>query len=149
VIVGGTIDQSGVFTIGVSQSIDPGNFEQQESALVLLDSLSDPAGPDFSVNTYLRPRSDRVGFVGQALGNVVAHEAGHLFGNWHVDPLDGVANLMDSGGNARVMFGVGPDGVGGTQDDVDVDFGKDVFDPFEGFTGTENTLARLAFTLTG
>jgi hypothetical protein len=31
---------------------------------------------------------------------------------------------------------------------VDVDFGKDVFDPVEGFTGTENTFARLLFTLT-
>ena len=149
VIVGGTINESGIPTIGVAQSIDPGNFEHQESAVVLLDSLSEPPGPAFSVNTYLRPQSDRVGFVAQAVGNIVAHEAGHFFGNWHVDPFNTVANLMDSGGNPRKMFGVGPDVVGGTADDRDVDFGKDVFDPFEGFTGTEDTLARLVFTLTG
>ena len=45
------------------------------------------------------------------------------------------------------MFGVGPDGVGGTADDTDVDFGDDVLNPNEGFTGTEDTLTRTAFGL--
>ena len=43
VIVGGTIAQSGVDTIGIAQSIDPGNYGHEETALVLLDILSDPA----------------------------------------------------------------------------------------------------------
>jgi hypothetical protein len=150
VIVGGTIDESGVPTIGIAQSIDPGNFEAEETALLLLDLLSDPAGESggVSLNDYLRPRSDKVAFVAQALGNLVAHEAGHLLGNWHVEPFNDVPNLMDSGGNFEVMFGVGPDGVGGTADDDDVDFGEDVFDEFEGFTGIEDTLTRTAFGLT-
>ena len=43
IIVGGTIAESGIPTIGIAQSIDPGNFATEESALVLLDILSDPA----------------------------------------------------------------------------------------------------------
>ena len=50
-------------TIGIAQSIDPGNFDTEESALVLLDVLSDPAGEpgDPSLNTYLTPASNRIG----------------------------------------------------------------------------------------
>ena len=144
IIIGGTIRQSGIPTIGIAQSIDPGNFDTEESALVLLDSLSSRPGPPFSLNTWLRRQSSRVGFVGQAVGNVAAHEAGHFFGDWHVDQFNGKANLMDQGGAFRLMFGVGRDGIGGTADDPDVDFGEDTFNPFEGFTGVEDTLSRLA-----
>ena len=45
VIVGGSIAESGVPTIGIAQSIDPGNFERTEKALVLLDVLS--GSPDY------------------------------------------------------------------------------------------------------
>ncbi|MGI8534740.1 MAG: hypothetical protein ACR2LP_07690, partial [Candidatus Limnocylindrales bacterium] len=149
VIVGGTIAESGIETIGIAQSIDPGNFGTEESALVLLDILSDPAGEfeDPSLNTYITPASDRVAFIGQAVGNIVAHEAGHFFGNWHVDQFNDQANLMDQGGNFPVLYGVGPDEVGGTADDVDVDFGEDAFNPSEGFTGAEDTLKRIVFAL--
>ncbi|GAA4708222.1 PPC domain-containing protein [Phytohabitans rumicis] len=148
VIVGGTIDESGIPTIGIAQSIDPGNFETEESALVLLDVLSDPAGDDASLNTYLTSASNRIAFIGQAVGNVVSHEAGHFFGNWHVDQFNDIANLMDQGGNFPFLYGVGPDGVGGTADDPDVDFGEDEFNPNEGFTGTEDTLSRVVFGVT-
>lgn len=148
VIVGGTIAQSGIATIGIAQSVDPGNFATKESALVLLDALSEAEGPEYSLNTYLAPESDRIGFVAQGLGNVISHEAGHFFGDWHVDEFNDQANLMDAGGNFSVLYGVGPDGVGGTGDDEDVDFGEDAFNPFEGFTGTEDTLSRLAFAIT-
>lgn len=146
-VVGGTTGEVGFETIGVAQSIDPGNFAREESALVLLDLLSAPAGPEFSLNTYLRPASDRIRFVGRAIGNIVAHEAGHYLGNWHVDQFNSVANLMDQGGNFRQMFGVGRDRIGGTRDDRDVDFGVDVLHPIEGFTGRENTLARTFYGL--
>ncbi|GAA3752048.1 hypothetical protein GCM10022225_40460 [Plantactinospora mayteni] len=148
IIIGGSIAESGVPTIGVAQFIDPGNFGTQDSALVLLDVLSDPAGDPASLNSYLTGASNRIGFVGQAVGNVTAHEAGHFFGDWHVDQFNDQANLMDQGGNFPLMFGVGPDGVGGTADDPDVDFGEDTFNPGEGFTGTEDTLSRIAFGVT-
>ncbi|MGI5212573.1 PPC domain-containing protein [Plantactinospora sp. CA-290183] len=148
VIVGGTIDESQIPTIGIAQTIDPGNFGTEESALVLLDLLSDPAGEDTSLNTYLTEASDKIAFVGRALGNVTSHEAGHFFGDWHVDQFNEQANIMDQGGNFPVMFAVGPDNVGGTADDPDVDFGEDVFNPNEGSTGIEDTLTRLSFALT-
>jgi hypothetical protein len=149
IIVGGTIAESGVDTIGIAQSIDPGNFETAETALVLQDVLSEPAGEPASLNTYLTEDSDRVAFVGRAVGNVTAHEAGHFFGDWHTDNADDVANLMDSGGdNFDVLFGVGPDHIGGTADDPDVDFGDDRFSPDEGFIGTQDTLGRIVFGVT-
>ena len=149
VVVGGTIAESGVSTIGIAQSIDPGNFETEETALVLLDVVSEAAGPESSFNTYFGPPSNKQAFIGQALGNVVSHEAGHFFGDFHTDNSDAVPNLMDSGGaNFDVLYGVGQDGFGGTADDVDVDFGDDAFSPAEGFIGTENTLGRVVFGVT-
>jgi len=154
VVVGGTIAESGIPTIGIAQSIDPGNFETEETGLVLLDVLSDPAdpsatpdNPDPSLNAYLTPASDRVRFVGTAVGNVVSHEAGHYLGSFHVDQFNDTLNLMDQGGNFPLLYGVGPDGVGGTADDPDVDFGLDVYNPNEGFTGLENTKANTRWGL--
>jgi hypothetical protein len=148
-VVGGTIAETGIDTIGISQSIDPGNFGHEETALILLDILGDPAGPpgDPSLNTYITPASDRIAFIGHAIGNIVSHEAGHFLGSFHVDQFDAQANLMDQGGNFPLLYGVGPDGVGGTADDPDVDYGDDAFNPGEGFTGTEETLIRTAFGL--
>jgi hypothetical protein len=141
VIVGGTIHQSGVPTIGISQSIDPGNYSHEETAMVLLDEVSLPKGADDSFNTYLRPQSNRVSFIGRGLGNLAAHEIGHMIGSFHTDSLDKQVNLMDSGGSHfDKFFGVGPDHIGGTADDTDVDFGKDQLEPEEGFLGVENTL---------
>ena len=80
---------------------------------------------------------------------MTAHEAGHFFGDWHTDNADETANLMDSGGaNFQNLFGVGPDNVGGTADDRDVDFGDDVFSAAEGFVGIEDTLGRIVFGIT-
>jgi hypothetical protein len=146
VVVGGSIRESGIPTIGISQSIDPGNFAHEETSLVLLDEVASPSGAPDSFNTYLRPGSDRTGFVGQALGNVVSHEVGHLIGSFHTDNGDRVHNLMDAGGRGyAALFGVGPDGVGGTTDDTDVDFGVDRYLPEEGFTGQEDTLNNSAW----
>ena len=149
IVIGGTIEESGISTIGIAESIDPGNFQTSETALVLLDVLSNPAGPGSSLNTYLTPASDRIAFVGQAVGNVTAHEAGHFFGNWHTDNRSEHINLQDAGGaNFQNLFGVGPDNVGGTADDIDVDFGEDRFSPAEGFVGIEDTLGRIVFGVT-
>jgi hypothetical protein len=153
VIVGGTIPESGIPTIGIAQSIDPGNFQREESALVLLDAISEPSVPGdpdaapYSLNTYLTAQSNRLAFVGRAVGNVVSHEVGHTIGNWHTDNSNPQASLMDAGGNFPLLFGVGADGVGGTKDDPDVDFVTDTFDLFEGFSGQENTQARSIWAL--
>ncbi|HTJ37446.1 MAG TPA: PPC domain-containing protein [Dactylosporangium sp.] len=146
IVVGGTIAESGIDTIGIAQYIDSGNYATEDTALVLLDVLSDPTG-DASLNTYITPASNKIKFIGRALGNVISHEAGHLYGNFHTDPLNATPNLMDAGGAFPGLFGVGPDNIGGTADDVDYDFGEDVFTPDEGLAGVEDTLNTTAWAL--
>ena len=150
VIVGGTIAESGVPTIGVAQSIDIGNFDAEETALVLLDLMSAPltGSPNdrASLNAYVGPETDVIEFVGTAVGNVTTHEAGYFFGNFHVDPLNSAFNIM-SGRGVPGLYGVGEDLVFGTADDPDVDFGEGTFEPVEDFTGIEDTLNTVAFGL--
>ncbi|WP_426503694.1 hypothetical protein ACPPVO_39575 [Dactylosporangium sp. McL0621] len=146
IVVGGTVAESGIDTIGIAQFIDPGNYATEDSAIVLLDTLSDPGG-SASLNTYITPASNKIKFIGRALGNVISHEAGHLYGNFHTDPLNDTPNLMDAGGAFPGLFGVGPDNVGGTADDFDYDFGDDEYTPDEGLVGTEDTLNTTAWAL--
>jgi hypothetical protein len=54
---------------------------------------------------------------------------------------------MDQGGNLDNTVGVGPDGVFGSGDDIDVDFIVDTYVSNEGFTGNENTRDLIAFGL--
>ncbi len=148
VIVGGTVDELGVRTIGVAQSIDVGNFDTNETAFVLLDFLSDPDpfNPN-SLNGITRdPSTSIIDLVGVAVGEITAHEAGHFLGNWHTDQFNDQPNIMDQGGNIEFsVIGVGEDGIFGTNDDVDVQFGRDTFVPSEGYTGIENTLTSIAW----
>ena len=146
-IVGGTIEESGISTIGIAQSIDPGNFDTGGDRADPARHVSEPGTDDYSFNAYITPDTDRVRFVGTALGNIASHEAGHYLGNWHVDQFNDVLNLMDQGGNFPLLYGVGPDEVGGTADDPDVDFGNDILNPNEGFTGIEHTLTRVTWAL--
>jgi hypothetical protein len=148
VIVGGTMDESQIFMIGIAESVDVGNFHTAETALVLLDLLSDTNGAPDSINTFpIDASASIIDFVGIAVGNIVAHEAGHLFGNFHTDPFNASANLMDKAGNPANTFGVGPDAIFGTADDVAVEFGLDAYAPDEGLVGMEDTLNVIAFGL--
>lgn len=147
VIVGGSISELGISTIGISESIDVGNFAPGETAVVLLDLLSGPASPD-SLNQFpLGGGATMIDLVGVGVGNIVAHEAGHFFANFHTDNFDPSPNIMDQGGNLPNTVGVGPDVTFGTIDDEDVDFGLAPYVSNEGFTGLEDTLNAVAFGL--
>lgn len=146
IVVGGTIADSGLPTIGISQSVDPGNFATAETGVVLLDILSAPASADpFSINGYLNGSRNRVGYIGEVLGDYIAHEAGHMLGNWHTQPTDDRQGLMDNTNIAQIV--AGPDGIGGTADDQRITFAANQYLDFEGFTGTEDTAARVAAAL--
>jgi len=148
VVIGGTAAEAGIDTVGISQSVDPGNFDRAETALVLLDSLSRPSTEAISLNHYLTNGGDRLTFVARAVGNIASHEAGHFLGSWHTDPNSGRHDLM-APGDLVGAFGYGPDGVGGTTDDTRPRFGQDTFAPAEGFTGTEDTRNRTEVGLGG
>ena len=149
VIVGGTIDELGLETIGIAQSIDPGNLDPTETAVVLLDLLSAEAGEDLpTLNNFdwVDPytKSD---VVGHGIGVIVAHEIGHYIGNWHTETFNESFQIMDAGGDLAGTLGSGPDLIFGNDDDIEVHFGSDEFNTFEGFTGTEDTEARSGFAL--
>lgn len=147
-VIGGSIPELGIGTIGIASSIDPGNFSTDDTAVVLLDLLSAlPSDPN-SLNQFaLGGGATKLDLVATGVGNVAAHEAGHFFSSFHTNQFNAQANVMDQGGNLPNSVGVGPDLTFGTGDDVDVDFGSDAYSPNEGFTGTEDTLNATAFGL--
>lgn len=176
IVVGGSQFELGIGgLLGIAESIDVGNFNTAETAVVVLDILSGPGigftfvdldgdgnpddlngdgDPDIipvpvgaSVNNYLvTGEKTVVDLVGRMVGTVVAHEAGHFFGAWHTDSANEFTQIMDSGGNDE-SWGIGNDRVFGTQDDEDIDFGVDEFAPNEGFGGFEDTINTFAFGL--
>ncbi|QDU07645.1 GEVED domain-containing protein [Gimesia aquarii] len=146
VIVGGTINEFGISTIGIAESIDVGNFDTTESAVVLLDLLSstNPADPN-SLNNIIRNfNTTIIDLVGEAVGNIVSHEAGHFFGLWHTSRFNADSQIMDVGGDIGNSIGIGPDGFFGTTDDDPVEFGTDFL--FE-FFGRQDSINTLAFGL--
>ncbi|MEO8271311.1 MAG: GEVED domain-containing protein, partial [Aureliella sp.] len=84
-----------------------------------------------------------------AVGAVAAHEAGHFFGAWHTLNSNASNQIMDTGGNLTGLIGVGSDGVFGTADDLNVQFGTDTYDTAASFIpyGKQNSAAAIAFGL--
>ncbi len=149
-IIGGSISQLGISTIGIASSIDTGNFGLEDTAVVLLDLLSQPgAGPN-SLNQFgLAGAATQTDLVGQGVGNIAAHEAGHFLGNWHTEQFNEISAIQDQGGNLAGTVGVGPDDNLGSADDIDVDFVEDALIANEGFTGIEHQAARAGFGMLG
>jgi len=153
VIIGGTQAEIGFPTIGRASAIDPGNFSSNDVAVVLLDLLSaDPDDFQDSLNAFpVAGGLTRVEFIGRVLGNAASHEAGHFLGNWHTTPDTEVRSLMDQGAVGLLpqnLYGVGPDGVAGSSDDVDIDFVADDYSFFEEISfGIERTDLRTGFAL--
>ena len=109
-IVGGSQAELGIGTIGIAQSIDVGNFDLTETAVVLLDLLSSAASNPNSLLQFFNPASGLgtlISLIGTGVGNIVAHEAGHFFANWHTNQFNATPDLMDQGGNLAGTVGVG------------------------------------------
>ena len=148
VIIGGTQAELGIPTVGISESIDPGNFAREETAVVLLDLLSSQDSPATSINRLALDASlPKSQLVGSTIGLIAAHEIGHFLGNWHTDGANATASVMDSGGDLRNTVGAGADMVVGTGDDQRVSFVEDAFSRAEDFTGRQDTRARTAHGL--
>lgn len=146
IVIGGTQAEAGLTGITASESVDPGNFDTAETAVVLLDVLSGPDTDSQSLNSFPHATA-KIAVIGRGLGNIAAHAAGHLVGNFDTHPQS-QANLMDRPESLAKMVGVGPDGTFGTADDFDVDFGVDIYGPFDGFHGFQDTLNTAAWGMT-
>ena len=147
VFIGG--DDSVIPAYGIAQTVDLGNFDLSQVAFCQVSEASvDAAGAAIS------PNRSEVDFVGHFLGNLVAHEAGHVLGMAHTDGSNLIDTVSDEGAANSLLYmqGLGPDGIFGTLDDVEAVFRDDFYSvqPGEfGYIGTNeitNTLAHLLST---
>ena len=147
IIVGGTQQALGRRTIGISESIDVGNFALEETAIVLLDLLTNPDHEDSPSSVQYAAPLGIGDVIGRAIGTIVSHEAGHLFANFHTGPSDYGADLMNTGHDPIALMGIGADSVLGTADDVDVDYRESEYSRWERFAGLQDTRNAIAFGL--
>lgn len=157
VVIGGTTNELGINTIGIAESIDPGNFATSETGVLLLDDLSDkkPISGTSLNNVPLDGGATIIDLIGAAVGNMSAHEVGHTLGNWHTDPSNSTRCVMDSGATTLVhwrqnYYQVGADGIFGTADDNATEFFTDMYFANENvgaFPSTQSTTARTAYAM--
>jgi hypothetical protein len=156
VIVGGTTVELGIATIGIAESIDPGNFATAETAVILLDALASTNASNInSVNNVdLDPSFSKIDAVARRVANSVSHEAGHYLGCWHTNALNDVFCIMERGSINLLenRFQTGPDGIMGTGDDNSLDFIADEYYAPEHVgepPSIQNTDVRIAYALAG
>jgi hypothetical protein len=75
---------------GIAQSVDAANRNHCDDGIVFTDDFDKPFSP--------MPSADGIGI---AIGNVAAHEAGHLLGLNHVTDI---TDLMDNTGSASTLL---------------------------------------------
>ena len=145
-IGGSTADVLIAGILGISQSLDIGNFDPSEIVLLPIEF--------FEAAATSVPRSNSVSVldaIAVRLATTVAHEVGHSIGLRHTNNANAVGSIIDSGGPLNVQqyaLGVGPDGIFGTADDAPIQFPVfDQFAPIEGFIGNEFVAASVAWVL--
>lgn len=146
IVGGGTLDFGSVPVRGIAQSIDIGNFVREETGVVL-PAVYFQGGDDVRLIPRA-PTKTLVDVFSMAIGNTISHEIGHFLGALHQNETNSVLTLMDQGGQdlgvSRV--GVGPDGIFGTEDDIDIDFGRDQF-ALGTYTGRYDHAINMSFAL--
>ena len=144
VVIGGTWQEligdpaapsSGI--LGIAQSVDSGNFDREETAIVMHDVLI------ATTNIVpLDPFSPRVDAIAELMALVIAHEAGHYFGGHHQEPFNNTLSIMDSFYDPIVSSGAGPDGIFGNADDAPILFQADAFPLQQWLPGAVNDVVN-------
>ncbi|MEM9588677.1 MAG: PPC domain-containing protein, partial [Planctomycetota bacterium] len=135
----------GTGLLGIAQSVDIGNFDMGENALVLVDDVL-AAATAFPI----APTSSQLDAVARRMATTISHEAAHTFGLRHTNGDNFVGNIIDEGPGINTNFfrlGVGPDGIFGTVDDTEIGFPTDQFSLNEGLFGFSRTAESLAWGL--
>ncbi len=155
-IIGGDTLEFPLPVRGIADSVDIGNFDTTGTAIVLAEVFLSPtlagtgnANLDWVGTVPISSGVTLRDAYAVGISNTASHELGHSFGAWHQNNANAVLALMDSGGLpiGPTRLGVGPDGIFGTADDIDIDFGVDQYAPLEGNIGIEDTAANMAFAL--
>ena len=138
VIIGGTFQEAAndpaaandIGLLGIAQSVDFGNFDTEETAIVMNDVLLSSFA-----TLPISSAVPRVESIAELMAFVVTHEAGHFLGGWHQDPNNATLSIMDQFYDPIVSSGAGVDGIFGTADDRPIEFASDGYaaggQPFE------------------
>jgi hypothetical protein len=148
VVVGGSAAEAGLpgDWAGANQSIDVGNFMTDDEGVATLDFIT------VGLSLFpVQPPATTIDFVATGIATAVAHEAGHIFGCWHTEPLPadllaGTPNLMNHDVTGALIASFGPDGVFGNADDGQIQLGAGQFWQYV-FSGRNDTLNTVAFGL--
>lgn len=145
-LIGDTSANAGIDAIGISSTLDVGNFSMDDTVLIMLDAI---VASTVDNGAYLLNNTDFTDVMSRFIGVVSSHEAGHSFGLRHTNGANFIGNIIDGVGPLRDLFtiGFGRDGIYGTLDDTEIEFTTDEFDTGEGLFGYQRTAETMAFTL--
>ncbi|MBQ4819287.1 T9SS type A sorting domain-containing protein [Aquimarina sp. MMG016] len=150
-IIGGTVEESGIQTIGIANAIDPGNYSLTDEAIFLMDIISSD-NPNSAVSLNNVPLADGVSIedlIVEVVGNITSHEIGHYLGNFHTSVQNNVFSIMDEGGPIISQAGVFPGGAFGDANTVNMEYARDIYSLREFFEveGIDLTDVNTAFAL--